>query len=403
MKKILVVILIFFFNFILKNSNCYSQWVLMDPLINAVNSITYNGTYIFIGQCTSMGGVYTSSNMGLNWVETSPDMGYVYSLASNSSFIYAGYSSTYDGAFYVSSNNGNSWDATITGRGIGSILVHNSYILAATYDKSTDNGDGVWISSNNGYSWNTTSLNKEILCFTSNGNYIFAGGYGVYSSSNNGTTWVLTSLNNKSIFSLASSGSTIFAGELTRGVYKSTNNGSTWIQTSLNNKGVYSLAVSGSNIFAGTSGNGIYFSSDGGSTWVQKNEGIGSTYVESLIITSNYVFAGATSGIWRRPLNEFIGIKNISTEIPFGYKLEQNYPNPFNPKTNIRYQIAKNNFVLLEIFDLVGRVEATLVNEKQTPGTYEAEWDATQYPSGIYFYRLEAGDFTETKKMVIIK
>lgn len=98
-----------------------------------------------------------------------------------------------------------------------------------------------------------------------------------------------------------------------------------------------------------------------------------------------------------------IGIQKISDKIPAFFNLYQNYPNPFNPTTKIRYQIPKGSNVVLKVYDLLGREVAVLVNEKQAPGIYEVDWDASNYPSGVYFYKLIAGDYHETKRMVLIK
>ena len=97
-------------------------------------------------------------------------------------------------------------------------------------------------------------------------------------------------------------------------------------------------------------------------------------------------------------------LTSINNEgIPSGFSLDQNYPNPFNPETNIRYQILKNSFVSLKIYDLLGRELSSLVNENQVPGNYSVDWDGTNYPSGVYFYRLTTNDFTAEKKMVLVK
>ncbi|MGH2574269.1 MAG: T9SS type A sorting domain-containing protein, partial [Ignavibacteria bacterium] len=97
------------------------------------------------------------------------------------------------------------------------------------------------------------------------------------------------------------------------------------------------------------------------------------------------------------------GIKKINNELPQVFKLYQNYPNPFNPKTIINFQLPMFNYVKLIIYDALGREVKTLVNEELRPGTYEVDWDAGKYPSGVYFYRIEAGDYKETKKMVLVK
>ncbi len=85
------------------------------------------------------------------------------------------------------------------------------------------------------------------------------------------------------------------------------------------------------------------------------------------------------------------------------YSLSQNYPNPFNPKTTINYEIPELSFVTLKVYDVLGGEVATLVNEEKSVGSYELEFNTTYIPSGVYFYRLQAGDFVEIKKMVFIK
>ena len=98
-----------------------------------------------------------------------------------------------------------------------------------------------------------------------------------------------------------------------------------------------------------------------------------------------------------------VGIKRISSEIPENYLLNQNFPNPFNPSTNIKYDLPKNSFVKLVVFDALGREVETLVNEKLNAGSYQVDWNASQYPSGVYFYSLITDGFNETKKMIMIK
>ena len=98
-----------------------------------------------------------------------------------------------------------------------------------------------------------------------------------------------------------------------------------------------------------------------------------------------------------------IGITNISSEMPDGYTLSQNYPNPFNPSTNLEFGISKSGFVSLKIFNTLGKEVATLVNENLSAGTYKYSFDASGLTSGIYFYTLTAGEFTETKRMLLVK
>ncbi|MBI4427939.1 MAG: T9SS type A sorting domain-containing protein [Ignavibacteriales bacterium] len=94
--------------------------------------------------------------------------------------------------------------------------------------------------------------------------------------------------------------------------------------------------------------------------------------------------------------------KQTST-IPFEYDLSQNYPNPFNPSTEIQFSLPYRSYVTLTIFDLLGREVATLVSEELSAGSYSTRWDAAGMPSGVYLYRLQAGEFVETKKLLLLR
>jgi hypothetical protein len=97
------------------------------------------------------------------------------------------------------------------------------------------------------------------------------------------------------------------------------------------------------------------------------------------------------------------GVETISNEIPTEYSLEQNYPNPFNPSTKIEYSLSEASFVQLKVYDVLGNEVATLVNEDQSAGTYRTDFIGADLTSGIYFYKLQAGSFIETKKMILMK
>jgi len=89
--------------------------------------------------------------------------------------------------------------------------------------------------------------------------------------------------------------------------------------------------------------------------------------------------------------------------LPSAYNLSQNYPNPFNPTTEIRFTMPVASQARLEVFDVIGRRVATLLDKALQPGEYEVRWDATGAASGVYFYRLTAADYTETRKMLLLK
>jgi hypothetical protein len=95
------------------------------------------------------------------------------------------------------------------------------------------------------------------------------------------------------------------------------------------------------------------------------------------------------------------GVENLS--IPKVYALDQNYPNPFNPTTKIEYSLPKAGNVTLEVYNLLGQVVATLVNQRQDAGHYVVPMDGSALSSGLYFYQITAGNFTATKKMMLVK
>ena len=97
------------------------------------------------------------------------------------------------------------------------------------------------------------------------------------------------------------------------------------------------------------------------------------------------------------------GVEPVNNQVPNSYNLSQNYPNPFNPVTNIKFSIPTNGNVKLVVFDVLGREVTTLVNEVRNAGNYVVDFDASNLSSGVYFYTLESGNFTQTKKMLLVK
>ncbi|MGB5893259.1 MAG: T9SS type A sorting domain-containing protein, partial [Ignavibacteriaceae bacterium] len=97
-----------------------------------------------------------------------------------------------------------------------------------------------------------------------------------------------------------------------------------------------------------------------------------------------------------------VGIEE-ETALPTEFALEQNFPNPFNPSTKIKYSIPTQSKVVIKVYDLLGNEIAVLMDEEKSIGTYELTWNAPNLPSGIYFYRLQAGTFVQTRKMILLK
>jgi hypothetical protein len=120
--------------------------------------------------------------------------------------------------------------------------------------------------------------------------------------------------------------------------------------------------------------------------------------------TSNFGSSSASGDIYAVYVTpKSVGIQNISGEIPTGYALSQNYPNPFNPSTKIRFSLPKSNYVKLNIYNALGQHVSQMLNRTLDAGTYEVNWHAQDFAAGIYFYTIEADNFVQTKKMVLVK
>jgi hypothetical protein len=185
----------------------------------------------------------------------------------------------------------------------------------------------------------------------------------------------------------------------------------------------FAISVDNSrNVYVTGSSNGIGSNSDyatvmysslGIQKWVQRYNGPGNDQDAAQFIAvdgsgnvyiTGYSWGSGTSSDYATiKYSQPNGIHQISNEVPKEFSLSQNYPNPFNPSTNIKFQIPAGGFILLTVYDILGRKAAVLVNEKLSAGTYEVKWDASNYPSGVYFYKLSSGGFSKTMKMVLLK
>jgi hypothetical protein len=169
--------------------------------------------------------------------------------------------------------------------------------------------------------------------------------------------------------------------------------------------GTSQLLGLGSSLFACSPNNGIFLSTNLGSTWTRISTGLPvPNYQYSLAIMNGTMFAG-TSGnsVWKRPLSDLVAVEEIPVFAPKEFALDQNYPNPFNPATYVSFAVGRSSYVTLKIYNILGEEVATLVNRELTAGTYRAFWNAAGLPSGVYYYRLQAGNNSDMKKMTLVR
>jgi photosystem II stability/assembly factor-like uncharacterized protein len=404
-----------------------AQWIPTNSLVGGFSPpgifcFATSGTNLFAG---GYGGIYRSTNDGISWVAIDSGLSNskVCAFAIIDSSIFAG---TYDGGAFLSTNNGSNWIAINTGltsNHINTFAVSGANLFAGTES-------GVFLSTNNGTNWNernTGLTNPDIQVLVATDTNLFVGTYsgGIFLSTNNGISW--TAVNNglptnSYIYSLVAlsnvtGGKNLFAGTgvwgsgshgaptvYAKGIYHSTNNGANWIAVD-SFMTAYSFVVSGNNIFTGT-GSGVFFSTNNGTSWIECNVGlIEWPVVYALAISGTNLFCALSVGsVWKRPLSDIItSVERRSTDLPTQFNLDQNYPNPFNPATNISFSIPSKSFVSLKVFDIMGREVSTITSEEMSVGNYSKQWNAANIPSGVYFYRLQAGSFTETKKMILLK
>jgi hypothetical protein len=121
------------------------------------------------------------------------------------------------------------------------------------------------------------------------------------------------------------------------------------------------------------------------------------------IPSGSWFSSRAMVGVIRYVINPISVVGNLGTEISNGFKLSQNYPNPFNPSTTIDFAVPKSSKVILKVYNARGQEVTTLANEEYLAGTYSVRWDASGLSSGVYFYRMQADNFSQTKKLFLVK
>jgi photosystem II stability/assembly factor-like uncharacterized protein len=384
---------------------------------NNVNSVACgkNG-HIFVG--ATNGGIWRSTDFGATFTNTALQTYTIVTIAVdrfNADIIYAGASSTSANGFFISTDDGQTFGTATNSVNIWEILQTSSNVLytATTtspypFDKSTDGG----------LTWTTMGFQPGGMRGATLDlieNIYISGNGGVFKSTNGGTTF----LNHNLTFS---SNEMVTFDNKVMACVTGTTNGGVWIFTDSTlvpvelssfaasvNDGVVELVWTTATEL-NNSGFEILRQAQDENDWKKIGfvPGYGTT-TESH--SYSFIDSNAPSGIYFYRLKQidFDGSYNYSERVkveviqPLRFGLEQNYPNPFNPSTNIKYQIPIGGFVTLKIYDALGNEIATLVNIEKPAGNYEVQFDASEIPSGVYFYTIKAGNFVETKKMILLR
>lgn len=231
--------------------------------------------------------------------------------------------------------------------------------------------------------------------------------FAIKKTSDGGNNWFYFSSTSRQRVKFSKAfGDTIYLSSVNGYVGKTVNAGLNWSETFtginqtltgiyfINNQLGYAVGDTG----------GIVKTTNGGYNWIIQNSGTTRKLNEIWFINKDSGFIAGDSGLLLVTYNG--GVTSLTQNyehIPDKYSLHQNYPNPFNPTTKIKFAIPRRSDVRLRVFDQLGREVRTLVNGELTAGRYEYEFDGSGLASGVYFYRLEAGEYVETRRMVILK
>jgi photosystem II stability/assembly factor-like uncharacterized protein len=409
------------FLFLITVISSYSQWVQQvsgtDNNLLAVYFLNENTG--FLGSNTDYpypyvgGEIIKTTNGGNNWnrvlLDSSLRAKDFYFFDNNNGIVVGG-SYTTVGFIYKTSDGGITW-LNITPANLNSHLWNIDFVnattgfLGGTYGvfKSIDSGNN-WIrilSTTPSFpSW------SKVYFFDANTG-IFATDTGqVYRTTNAGSNWSLINFpSNNSLRDIGGidANSCLIVGDTL--IMRTTDRGQNWSPMALPaNTFFYGVQFPVPTTGYLTGLDNVWKSTDSGLTWFSIYSHFQQNLFSLHFINSSSGYVCGDSGVvFKTTSGGVIGINPISTEIPNDYLLFQNYPNPFNPTTNIKFSIPKASFVKLAVYDMLGREMEILVNEYVTSGTYEVKWDATKVSSGVYFYRLNADNFSEVRKMSVIK
>jgi hypothetical protein len=365
----------------------------------------------------SYDGLMLSSDQGATWApaDTSFQSTSAYSVVSRGSDIFVG---TPGKGTYRSTNGGLTWFGANTGlngnaRTVMSVAAEGGQLYAATQS-------GVFRSTNDGVLWVQATQgipDSSIRRVAANSGVAFAGTYNsLYRSTNGGSSWIPATAGLPQYFqpeAFAVADSFMFVATYS-GVYRTSDRGVSWTDASVGLPAApdarslftYQLPLPEAKLlFAGLGKGGVYVSANRGLSWFDAGAGLaGGVEVLSLAGDPTRLYAGTYAhSLWSRPIVEMIVAVRAEDGVPEMFELLQNYPNPFNPLTVIGYRLPVVSDIRLVVFDLLGREVSVLAEGRRDAGAHEVEFDASGHPSGVYFYRLQAGGTVATKRLLLLR
>jgi photosystem II stability/assembly factor-like uncharacterized protein len=445
MKNIIQLFLILSSFGLIKNLGAQPQWIYTEQnsgVTSSLNSAAVAGKNfqeMQVWVCGTGGVVLKTTNMGGNWLSANNGIPSNLNLISISckafDTVFAAGNISANSYVYRTVNGGNNWAQVFTQQNghINAVWMRNA--LSGFIAGNPVGGRwSLWKTSNCGVNWdsagmrvpqngNETGWNNSLAVMH---NHIWFGTNNsrIYKSTNLGLNFTFASTpeqNSSAIWMYRDTFLYVFAYTGGNNVYATTTGGTNWTPVVCPDTsrligfcpgyfGVDYTPPMGS--YAVRNNNKIYFSYGPWGNFMAEYTAPSGIYNHMAYDVNlsywQYTWAvRSNGGITRVSLFRGGAVRKISTEIPNNFSLSQNYPNPFNPSTKIKFDIPPSKgargMTQLIIYDILGREITTLVNEQLQPGTYEAEWDGSNSPSGVYFYKLITDRFSDTKKMIVIK
>jgi photosystem II stability/assembly factor-like uncharacterized protein len=388
-------------------------WVLTDSLPTGhVTTIASIGNYLFAGDG---GRLYRSSSLSAGWQKIADSVTFI---SKRAGILLAASSRV-----KISTDSGNTWQDRSVGL---TNLEARAVAVNSTGYLFVGARGALYRSTNNGNSWSDVSSgivasgDVVLALLIDSQDRIYAGvGSSVFRSTDNGQSWTRiwqappNVLYHVWAIAITPAGHIfICIGSNDGGIYRSTDDGVSWESkiSGLTSRTVQCIAQHpNGTIYVGTAGSdsrsGVFESYNNGDSWSSRSTGLIHFDISALAVSpSGFLYAGSWWGHIYRSSSPITAIEeNRSSYSPSEYSLHQNYPNPFNPATTISFSLPLRSFVSLKVFDALGRQVSILVSEELPAGKYSRQWNAAGIPSGVYFYRLQAGSFVETKKLILLK
>jgi photosystem II stability/assembly factor-like uncharacterized protein len=367
------------------------------------------------------GVVLKTSNGGVNWIQQFSEVGYfldkIQIVDQNKVIVVGNYQANlgaWQGLILKTSDAGTTWSSQIISEVDG--FTDLSY-------SDTNNGTivgtngAIWRTTNGGTSWNeqlsgTNYLLRGVSFIDSFHGTVVGEGGTLLRTSNGGSTWFPQDAGLYFDFydvNMLSANVGYIVGM--QGIFKTTNGGNNWVNmTNLGGNKLFFINIDQGWFVAGEGYANIYRTTDGGISWSSQFSKTNYPLHDVNFVNINEGWVVGKYGTILHTTNG--GVTFIEVEPnpnhPKSFLLSQNYPNPFNPATTIAYQIPQTEFVTLKVYDILGREVAVLVNEEKPAGSYEIQFNShsvegRNLTSGIYFYQINAGEYSETKKMILLR